>query len=71
MNRAGRLWRWGKVVVILKRAIACWCIIFLVVVFVRIVVAVFLFFVLVKEKRFTVGSVTAVMSNICWRKKKI
>lgn len=32
MNRAGRLWRWGKAAAILKRATACWCITFLAVV---------------------------------------
>ena len=31
----------------------------------------FLSLVLAKEKRLTAGSVTAVMPNICWRKKKI
>ncbi len=31
----------------------------------------FLFLVLAKEKRLTAGSVTAVMPNTCWRKKKI
>lgn len=59
MNRAGRLWRWGKAAAILKRATACWCITFLAVVFARTAVAVFLFLVLAKEKRLTAGSVTA------------
>lgn len=40
MNRAGRLWRWGKAVAILKRATACWCITFPAVVFARTAVAV-------------------------------
>lgn len=39
--------------------------------FCRTAVAVFLFLVLAKEKRLTAGSVTAVMPNTCWRKKKI
>lgn len=39
--------------------------------FARTAVAVFLFLVLAKEKRLTAGSVTAVMPNTYWRKKKI
>ena len=42
MNRAGRLWRWGKAAAILKRATACWCITFLAVVFARTAAAAFL-----------------------------
>ena len=38
--------------------------------FARTAVAVFLFLVLAKEKRLTAGSVTAVMPNTCWRKKR-
>ena len=71
MNRAGKLWRWGKAAAILKRATVCWCIIFLAVVFARTAVVVFLSLVLAKEKRLTAGSVTAAMLNTCWRKKKI
>lgn len=54
-----------------KEGDRCWCITFLAVVFARTAVAVFLFLVLAKEKRLTAGSVTAVMPNTCWRKKKI
>lgn len=39
--------------------------------FARTAAAAFLSLVLAKEKRLTAGSVTAVMPNICWRKKKI
>lgn len=70
MNRAGRLWRWGKAAAILKRETACWCITFLAVVFARTAVVVFLSLVLAKEKRLTAGSVTAAMLNTCWRKKR-
>lgn len=70
MNRAGRLWRWGKAVAILKRATACWCITFPVVAFARTAVAVFLSPAPVKEKPLTAGSVTAAMLNTCWRKKR-
>ena len=67
----GQIVRWGKAAAILKRATACWCITFLAVVFARTAAAAFLSLVLAKEKWLTAGSVTAVMPNICWRKKKI